>query len=301
MSESLQSFRLGSLNVTGLSDADKQRSLATYITKNHPDIDILLLQESHLSPQNGVHMIRPFPSFGHFSFLSSTLGGVTILINRKLFPSQSDPPVFTDLIPGRAAAITVHYCDALLHIISIYAPANPTNRARAQFFEQLHDEITTRWARDAVILSGDFNCVLEPDLDRADRGGPRRAPDSQITELATLVRDLDLVNAFRTLHPQLRRYTCRDTSRIDRWYITTELSSSIHTTDIITTPREVINTDHKLITLHIRNPKLGETGPGTWKLNLRLLEDPSTNNFINTSLSALQFALENRGPHDNPF
>jgi exonuclease III len=140
MSESLQSLRLGSLNISGLSDADKQQSLATYISQNHPNIDILLLQESHLNPQNGIHMIRPFPSFGHFSFLSSTLGGVTLLINRKLYPTQSNPPVFTDLIPGRAAAITVQYCDAPLHIISIYAPANPANQARALFFAQLRNQ-----------------------------------------------------------------------------------------------------------------------------------------------------------------
>ena len=64
---------------------------------------------------------------------------------------------------GRIVQITFNWNDLLIALTSIYAPAVPGERT--QFFSSLP---TFPLPDDALhILAGDFNCVLDPILDRS--------------------------------------------------------------------------------------------------------------------------------------
>ena len=126
-------------------------------------------------------------------------------------------------------------------------------------------------SEENIILGGDFNCPLNPALDK--HGGvmiPRRAA---IDSIETLQSELDLVDIWRIKNPQTRSYTWSQKSptvlcRLDFWLISNNLCDFINATEI----QPAIRTDHAAITLALGD--IGEIkGPGIWKMNVSLLED----------------------------
>ena len=81
-----------------------------------------------------------------------------------------------------------------------------------------------------VILLGDFNCVVDPHLDKS--GGQDRE-DNSSRHFAPICRDFLLVDSFRVLHPSAKLYSwCSVSSqiycRLDRIYVSKSLCSSLH-------------------------------------------------------------------------
>lgn len=156
-------LQLASLNVNGFKDTQKQRHCFHLIRHLPSTIDLLLLQETHLPQAPQLFRPSPFPSYSFFSATDSGSDGVAIYARRSSF---STTPTFTELIPGRAVAITIQYSESTLHIINLYAPPSPHQQQRHRFFATLQEAIPVQWLQDVFLLAGDFNCVLDADLDR---------------------------------------------------------------------------------------------------------------------------------------
>ena len=122
---------------------------------------------------------------------------------------------------GRCTFCDLSIAGSDIRIISAYAPHNTHNaRARERFFTKLAPKINKR-----TVLAGDFNCVLDVDLDlRRDATCPYENKGHE--ELRSIVATNELTDEIRrslgsefefTKHTITPSGTCR--SRIDRQYL----------------------------------------------------------------------------------
>ena len=119
-----------------------------------------------------------------------------------------------------------------------------------------------------IIIGGDFNCPLNPVIDK--RGGnmiPRQSVNNIIEQLQS---ELDLHDR-RIKNPTVRSFTWSQSnplicSRLDYWLISNSLSDNVYNVDIIL----AIKTDHSAITIEFQDVDDKVKGPGLWKLNCLL-------------------------------
>jgi len=123
-----------------------------------------------------------------------------------------------------------------------------------------------------IIMGGDFNCPLNPTVDK--RGGNLFPRQSVINTIEELQLELDLHDIWRIKNPTMRSYTWSQSepqifSRLDYWLISNSLTDNVCTVDIIPS----IKTDHLAITLEFQDVEDRVRGPGVWKLNCSILSD----------------------------
>ena len=103
-----------------------------------------------------------------------------------------------------------------------------------------------------IIIGGDFNCPLDPKLDK--KGGVMVPRKMVIDNIECLQNELDLVDVWRIKNPQSRSYTWSQKSppifcRLDYWLISNNLQDFVNTTHII----QALKTDHAAIELNLRD------------------------------------------------
>ena len=151
---------------------------------------------------------------------------------------------------------------------------------------------------DSYIICGDFNLVLDPDLDYFNYKHVNniKARDS----ILKIIDENNLFDAYRELHPSTKRYTWRrknplKQARLDFFLLTENLISTVKQTQIETGYRS----DHSFITLVLAMDNF-KRGKSLWKHNNSLLRDPeylqtirSKNLDIKTQHSLPIYNLEN--------
>ena len=76
----------------------------------------------------------------------------------------------------------------------------------AGFFERFHNHLRD-FQCDDVIIGGDFNLVLDIDIDK--KGGLAKTHTKAVQVIKDHMAELDLVDVWRLLNPDGRRYTWR--------------------------------------------------------------------------------------------
>jgi len=122
-----------------------------------------------------------------------------------------------------------------------------------------------------VIIGGDFNVILDADLDGT--GGKPQVKES-CKQIDNLCSSFDLIDIWRIRNPDVKRFTWRQKNpivqrRLDFWLITSSFQEEVENVDII----PAIRTDHSAISMHINGIEEIRRGPSFWKFNSSLLED----------------------------
>ena len=130
---------------------------------------------------------------------------------------------------------------------------------------------------DNIICGGDFNCPLNPKLDK--KGGVLVPRKMVLDNIECLQNELDLVDIWRIRNPRMKSYTWSQKSpqvfcRLDYWLISNNLQDFVNSTAI--TP--ALKTDHAAIELVLKDSNEQAKGPGYWKMNVSLLDDE---NYLN--------------------
>ena len=163
-------------------------------------------------------------------------------------------------------------------MVTLYGP----NEDRPDFYEDVRKAIVKFVEMnpvDYLIVHGDFNLTLNPEIDTS---GYHRVNNVCATEkLKLIAAELDLHDAWRTLHPHDRRFTYRQRNsttlienglpafkqaRLDFILVSGNLLPFVKSTEINFAHR----TDHSAVTLKIDFLKF-RSGPGVWRFNSSLL------------------------------
>ena len=135
------------------------------------------------------------------------------------------------------------------------------------------------------IIVGDFNTVLNSDLDRVSATGRQCNNDNAMSTINTFIEETGFEDIWRARHNSKKGYTWSKikpvytASRLDYFLTEIALAASIKKADI----KPSIKSDHKAIRL-IVEPFEVVKGPGVWKLNTKLLYDSDYVSKINAAI-----------------
>ena len=254
---------ISTLNVNGLGDPVKRRDV--FCSLREQKHDIFLLQETHIK-QTDENYVRAVWGYELWIAGNSTnKNGVAILFNStfeyKVHSVTKDPNgcfIIMDVdLEGKRVTLT-----------NIYGPSagdNPT------LIDKVFN-LVLQVGNDAVIMGGDWNCLLNPNLDARNYSNNYLRPRTRET-IFNRMSDLDLVDVFRKLYPEKKAYSWRKfkstkQGRLDYFLISQDLLSDIKRSSISPGYR----TDHSLVTISLRKKEFKRDRP-FWKFNNSLLKD----------------------------
>ena len=133
---------------------------------------------------------------------------------------------------------------------------------------------------ELIMVGGDWNVALEPRIDTNHPNNTYRNRSRRV--LQNFMEQNDVVDIFRSLHPNCRKYSWRrfngvQRSRIDYFLTSEQLALSIHTSDII----QGYNSDHSLVFVSFQTDIVKRHRP-LWKFNNSLLKDIDFVNIVKT-------------------
>ena len=156
--------------------------------------------------------------------------------------------------------------------MNVYGPNND-NQA-VQFYDHLIDVLRKEGLayEDKIIIGGDFNCPINPLLDK--KGGILVLRKKVVERIEEIQTTFNLHDVWRVKYPQAKSFTWSQKSpfifcRLDYWLISNSLQDLIKDVNIIA----AIRSDHSAIFLHLQEIEECQRGPGFWKMNTSLLTD----------------------------
>ena len=155
------------------------------------------------------------------------------------------------------------------------------------FFENLN-ELILRYSDRNLMIGGDFNVCLIPDLDK--KGGCCKTRSSYCKNLNNLIEDISLVDIWRLRNNDKLQFTRRERtksgivqSHLDFWLISSAVEYLIKSCEI----KPGCYSDHSVVNLKIDLIGTQPRGRGCWKFNNNLLNDPEYIALIKQSLNEI--------------
>ena len=269
-------MKVGSLNVRGMGDLKKRKSIFNYVKSKNSDV--IFMQETHAATKEmEFKWDNEWGSKVHHSRAPNTAsGGVAILFKNKLKPNNVK--MLCD-DAGRFLILECEIEDIKFTFVNIYAP----NRDTPEFFLNVIRAIENIEDVGQLIIGGDFNLVIDPCLDR--HHSTHNNHDSVVILKEYLERKM-LVDAWRLRNPDVKRYTWHrnkqlTASCIDMIFVPCDLLDLIDDCEI----SPAVRTDHSYVDISI---KITQTvrGPGFWKLNNLFLVESEYCQGIRESIEA---------------
>ena len=268
-------FKILSLNVRGIRDDHKRKSVFAWIEKQKADI--IFLQETYSTPEIITNWKFNWRGEMIYSHGSNHSRGVLVLIHQQ-FQFELKNSIIDD--KGRFILLEVLVQESPFLLLNLYAPTKLSDQS--VFFHEILSVLQTANFNSEcrIIMGGDFNVHLDAVLDNS--GGK-----SEIKPTVKNIKDIMLTNkiidVWRLRNPQTKLFTWRQKNpliqrRIDYCLISDDLQDDIEQTDI--TPS--IKSDHSATTLCFNSLKDQPFGPSYWKFNASLLQDENYIQLINT-------------------
>ena len=288
-----KNVKLGSLNVRGLNDHKKRKSVFQFFRDQK--LDICFIQETHVgSMKNKNDWEKQWKGTMISANGESNARGTAILINPRLECEVIDTTIDDE---GRLVCVHANINGKKTVLCNIYAP----NEDSPEFFDQIIKVIEKYDDRDAVIIGGDFNLVLDPSIDRLHS---LHNNSNSHKLLSNYMTNNGICDIWRIRNPEAKRFTWfRDkggrnrkdisASRIDMFLINDAMQDSVSDCNI----EYGFKSDHSLINISI-NLDAFRRGPGTWKLNNNLLLDNNYVGIINDTIDVTMEEAPLLDPHE---
>lgn len=187
----------------------------------HLKSKIVFLQESHLIASDIHYLSKRWPGQVFHASYNTHARGVAILIHESI-PFQVTKTIHDP--SGRYIIVQGSIMSQKLNFINIYG----LNENNSTFFERLF--LTVSALEGLYIIWGDFNCALNPVLDRSTQVDTTHVQTRKT--LINYIKDLRLIEIWRKQNPNKREYSCywstyKSHSHIDYFLISMELMSNV--------------------------------------------------------------------------
>ena len=173
---------------------------------------------------------------------------------------------------GRLQILAGEHENEKLMFINIYNKNEPKTQIKHLELLQTKLELFEDILEYKIILGGDFNFVLDRDLDA--EGGAKTMMPKSIAELIKIKSKFDLCDIFRVRFPKKRRFTWRKNNpitkrRLDFFLISNNLQENVEKIDVLSS----VSSDHNPILLKIKTVRQNDKNTSYWKLNCALLKN----------------------------
>ena len=182
--------------------------------------------------------------------------------------------------------------------MGVYGPANGgADTKNAEFYEEEVFEVLDTETYDNVIMAGDWNVFLNPNLDQKHYRNPEKYRSKTREAIKSKMRTHSLSDVYREQNPTTSEYTFKDRagsnthSRLDYFLVDQETASYTTKTSIepITYPF-----DHSEITITVDYDTVMR-GPGFWKFNNSHLESNIFKEMIRKELMDIVYEHQTAG------
>ena len=196
----MSTIKIATLYINGITARTRVGMLADFIRQH--DFDIIFAQEVTSTEVLNVRGYNVHLNIG------ASICGTAILANSTLLLTN-----ITTMPSGRAIAADYKG----IRLINVFAPSGTARRAdRKQFYTTKLPYLFQDGPTD-LLIRGDFNCVLHP----SDTTGHFQSSRA----LSEMIRGLELHDAWKQnpARPTYTYYSPHGASRLDRFYITSEI------------------------------------------------------------------------------
>lgn len=265
--------RFTSWNVKGLNGPVKRGKILSHI--KNLKTDIVFLQETHLRNSDQLRLKKHWVGQIFHSSFNTKARGTAIIIHKKIqFTSSgfiSDPQ-------GRFVLVSGKLFHTQVILVNIYAPNWDDVGFVQRVVCQLPDLNT-----HLLILGGDFNCVMDLNLDRSKPKA--QTPSKMACRFAEFFSHAACVDPWRHLNPHSKIFSFFSNvhhtySRIDYFFIDRKLLRSVETI----TYSAIVESDHAPILMDLHFHKNYSSRP-QWRFNTTLLSDNSFCSLISIAIT----------------
>ena len=190
-------FKVFFLNVRGIRDQTKRRSIFSFLKDQNANI--FFLQETYSEPGDENIWKKEWGGELFFSHGTKNSKGVCIVINPSM---QLQVECLYSNNSGRIVLITISLNGQKITLCNIYAPNDQANQL--QFLQELNNCIIDKTELTSLIVGGDWNCTLTK---KDKMGGAPWKPTIYSNLISTTMEMFDLIDIQRVRHPKLRKFT----------------------------------------------------------------------------------------------
>ena len=277
-------LNLISLNVRGVRDRVKRKMIFDWVRMRKGDM--VMLQETYSTPDIEEEWEGEWGGRIIFSHGSNHSRGVMILLapglNFKIDQVMKDDE-------GRFVVLKGDLLGYKLLLGNVYFPTRDRVQRQIDFLVNFNDCLSNLYSMNySLILGGDFNVVMNKDLDYMGVSTNLRMSGSK--ELEGFLKKMNLIDIWRKRNPVLKRFTFRQIaplvqSRLDYWFISKDLESSVGTCEIISS----VAPDHSGIFLQLKSIRYNESyGRSYWKFNNSLCFDKEFVQGMNEEIKSIE-------------
>ena len=225
-------------------------------------MDICFIQEAHYTNDCKEIWAKDWGGEMYFSGNDSRSMGVGFLFNDTLSINVISS---TEIVEGRALALNININEKKLILVNVYGP----NKDDVTFFQKIE---TFCNENENVILGGDFNVVIDPNIDK--NGGNKNTHTRCRTKLKELMDKFELIDVWRVFNKNKKVYTWHSNTRpkifcrLDFFLLKKHMMNTAVKAEI----KNSIKSDHSVVMIDIEINNI-KRGPGIFKLNNSLLLD----------------------------
>lgn len=226
------------------------------------DSKIIFLQETHLVEEDEKRVRRRWQGNIYTAPFSSRARGVMTLIHASVPFNVSN--VIKDKW-GRYLIVQGTLLLEKLNLVNVYGP----NSDDSTFYEDLFLLLASLSGQ--LIIAGDFNCTLNPSLDRST--GTDHSHHVSRCTIKRFMKDLKLLDIWRELHQQIKAYSCYSAtyqtySRIHYFLISSDLVSKVKSNEYY----NIVISDHAPCYLEFKDESI-YSDPPRWRFQHKWLQD----------------------------
>ena len=261
-----------SANCQGLNNKGKRYDVLNYIKE--ANVNIACLQDTHLIESMESTVKNEWDGEVYLNGHRSNARGVAILISNNF---EYEVIKIEKDAEGNLLVIDLEIEKTKFRIINLYGP----NIDNVDFYIQVESKISNS-EQDHLIICGDFNLILNPNLDCYNYKNLNHPKARH--KVLNLIEEFGLIDLYRYFHPSTKRFTWRRNNpikqaRLDYFLISETVVDLVDATDI----KPSYKSDHSFLYLSLALTKF-KTGKGIWKFNTKYLRDPQYIKIINDAI-----------------